>query len=110
MPKAFNTVGRIFPRSDKPAFVQQDFYIRALDFLHCNLEQLLLGKAQLDVGYRLFVYGVVAGAQQFPDIIDKKPITDVKLSFMEKQLLHTVMKKVKGTDVELLLKESGLIE
>ena len=41
--------------------------------------------------------------------IDKKPITDVKLSFMEKQLLHTVMKKVKGTDVELLLKESGLI-
>ena len=29
---------------------------------------------------------------------------------MEKQLLHTVMKKVKGTDVELLLKESGLIE
>ena len=42
--------------------------------------------------------------------IDKKPITDVKLSFMEKQLLHTVMKKVKGTDVELLLKESGLIE
>ena len=42
--------------------------------------------------------------------IDKKPITDVKLSFMEKQLLHTVMKKIKGTDVELLLKESGLIE
>ncbi len=42
--------------------------------------------------------------------IDKKPIADVKLSFMEKQLLHTVMKKVKGTDVELLLKESGLIE
>ena len=42
--------------------------------------------------------------------IDKKPITDMKLSFMEKQLLHTVMKKVKGTDVELLLKESGLIE
>lgn len=42
--------------------------------------------------------------------IDKKPITDIKLSFKEKMLLKTVMKKVKGTDVELLLKESGLIE
>ena len=42
--------------------------------------------------------------------IDKKPITDIKLSFKEKMLLKAVMKKVKGTDVELLLKESGLIE
>lgn len=42
--------------------------------------------------------------------IDKKPITDIKLSFKEKLLLKTVMKKAKGTDVELLLKESGLIE
>ena len=42
--------------------------------------------------------------------IDKKPITDIKLSFKEKMLLKVVMKKVKGTDVELLLKESGLIE
>ena len=42
--------------------------------------------------------------------IDKKPITDVKLSFGEKELLKVVMKKVKGTDVELLLRESGLIK
>ena len=42
--------------------------------------------------------------------IDKKPITDIKLSFKEKMLLKVVMKKAKGTDVELLLKESGLIE
>ena len=28
--------------------------------------------------------------------IDKKPITDVKLSFKEKELLKIVMKKVKG--------------
>ncbi len=39
--------------------------------------------------------------------IDKKPITDIKLSFKEKELLKIVMKKVKGTDIELLLKESG---
>lgn len=42
--------------------------------------------------------------------IDKKPITDIKLSFKEKMLLKVVMKKAKGTDVELLLKKSGLIE
>ena len=42
--------------------------------------------------------------------IDKKPITDIKISFKEKMLLKVVMKKAKGTDVELLLKESGLIE
>ena len=42
--------------------------------------------------------------------IDKKPITDIKLSFGEKELLKVVMKKVKGTDVELLLRESGLIK
>ena len=42
--------------------------------------------------------------------IDKKTIDEVPLSFKEKFLLKTVMKKVKGTDVELLLKESGLIK
>ena len=42
--------------------------------------------------------------------IDKKPISDVKLSLKERELLKVVLKKVKGTDVELLLKESGLIE
>ena len=42
--------------------------------------------------------------------IDKKPITDVKLSFAEKEALKLVMKKVRGTDIEILLKESGLIQ
>ena len=42
--------------------------------------------------------------------IDKKPLCDIKLSFKEKELLKIVTKKVKGTDVELLLKESGLIK
>ena len=42
--------------------------------------------------------------------IDKKPITDVKLSFKERKLLNLVMKKARGTDIEILLKESGLIK
>ena len=42
--------------------------------------------------------------------IDKKPITDIKLSFKERELLKMVLKKAKGTDIELLLKESGLIQ
>ena len=42
--------------------------------------------------------------------IDKKHLCDIKLSFKEKELLKIVTKKVKGTDVELLLKESGLIK
>ena len=42
--------------------------------------------------------------------IDKKPISEAPLSFGEKELLKLVLKKVKGTDIELLLKESGLIE
>ncbi len=41
--------------------------------------------------------------------IDKKPITDIKLSFTERELLKRVIKKTHGTDLELLLKESGLI-
>lgn len=41
--------------------------------------------------------------------IDKKPITDMKLTFMEKEALKLALKKVKGTDVEILLRESGLI-
>ena len=42
--------------------------------------------------------------------IDKKPLTDEDLSFVEKKLLKIVLKKVKGTDIEILLKNSGLIE
>ena len=42
--------------------------------------------------------------------IDKKTIKEAPLSFKEKQLLKIVLKKVKDTDVEILLKESGLIK
>ena len=42
--------------------------------------------------------------------IDKKPISEAPLSFKEKELLKLVLKKVKGTDIEILLKESGLIK
>ena len=42
--------------------------------------------------------------------IDKKPISEAKLSFKEKEMLKIVLKKVKDTDIELLLKDSGLIE
>lgn len=42
--------------------------------------------------------------------IDKKPITEFPLSFMEKEALKIALKKVKGTDIELLLKDSGLIK
>ncbi len=42
--------------------------------------------------------------------IDKKPITEFPLSFMEKEALKIALKKVKGTDIELLLKDSKLID
>lgn len=42
--------------------------------------------------------------------IDKKSIDEVPLSFKEKMLLKMVLKTVKGTDVEILLKDSGLIK
>ncbi len=42
--------------------------------------------------------------------IDKKPISEAKLSFKEKEMLKVVLKKVKDTNIELLLKDSGLIE
>ena len=41
--------------------------------------------------------------------IDQKPIAEADLSFKEKQILKLVTKLVRGTDLELLLKESGLI-
>lgn len=41
---------------------------------------------------------------------DKKPLSEAPLSFAEKEILKIAVKKVKGTDIELLLKESGLIE
>ena len=42
--------------------------------------------------------------------IDKKPISEAPLSFAEKEMLKIAIKKIKGTDIEILLKESGLIE
>ena len=42
--------------------------------------------------------------------IDRKPITKAKLNLKEKALLKTVVSKTKGTDAELLLLASGLIE
>ena len=42
--------------------------------------------------------------------IDKKPLLEAELPFAEKELLKLAIKKVKGTDLELLLKDSGLIK
>lgn len=42
--------------------------------------------------------------------IDKKPLSKAKLSFKERMALKIVLKKTRGTDVEKLLKNSGLIE
>ena len=41
--------------------------------------------------------------------VDKKTVEELPLDFKEKVLLKSVLKAVKGTDVEILLKESGLI-
>ena len=37
-------------------------------------------------------------------------LSQVKLSLKEREMLKVLLKRVKGTDIELLLKESGLIE
>lgn len=42
--------------------------------------------------------------------VDKKKINELPLNFKEKMLLNTVLKNVKGTDLELLLRETGLID
>ncbi|MGO5145273.1 oleate hydratase [Catenibacterium mitsuokai] len=42
--------------------------------------------------------------------VDKKKINELPLNFKEKILLKTVLKNVKGTDLELLLRETGLID
>ena len=42
--------------------------------------------------------------------IDKKSLEDCPLSIKEKALLKVVKKKIKGTGIEILLKESGLIK
>lgn len=42
--------------------------------------------------------------------VDKQKINELPLNFKEKMLLKTVLKNVKGTDLELLLRDTGLIE
>lgn len=42
-------------------------------------------------------------------LMDGKKITDMKLNFAEKAALNTVLKKIKGTRIEELLKEYRLI-
>lgn len=42
--------------------------------------------------------------------VDKKKINELPLNFKEKMLLKTVLKNVKGTDLEFLLRETGLID
>ena len=41
--------------------------------------------------------------------VDKKTVDELPLTFVEKQLIKVVMKKAKGTDIEILLKDSGLL-
>ena len=60
--------------------------------------------------HRKYNYPDIHGSSSLSYAIDRKPITDVKLGFMEHELLRIVLKKVKGTDIEILLRESGLIE
>jgi len=42
--------------------------------------------------------------------VDKKSLDEMKLSPIEKIALHLVLKKIKNTDIELLLKDSKLIK
>ena len=42
--------------------------------------------------------------------VDKKSVDELPITFAEKQAIKILEKKVKGTDLELLLKESGLFK
>ena len=42
--------------------------------------------------------------------LDKKSLDQVKMNFFERRALKMVLKKAKGTDVEILLKNSGLVK
>ena len=42
--------------------------------------------------------------------VDKKSINELPLSFKEKTLIKVLLKKTKGTDIELLLKQNNLIK
>lgn len=42
--------------------------------------------------------------------IDKKSVDEIPLTFVEKQLIKIIKRKTKNTDLEILLKESGLFK
>lgn len=42
--------------------------------------------------------------------VDKKSVDELPLTFAEKQAIKIVKKKIKGTDLEILFKESGLFK
>ena len=42
--------------------------------------------------------------------VDKKSVDDLPASFKEEILLKVLLKHLKGTDLEVLLKESGLVK
>ena len=42
--------------------------------------------------------------------VDKKSVDELPLNFTERQLIKVLEKKIKGTDLEILLKESGLFK
>ena len=42
--------------------------------------------------------------------MDKKSVDDLPTSFKEEILLKVLLKHLKGTDLEVLLKESGLVQ
>lgn len=42
--------------------------------------------------------------------LDKKSLDQVKMNFFERRALKMVLKKAKGTDIEILLKNSGLVK
>lgn len=42
--------------------------------------------------------------------VDKKSVDELPLTFAEKQAIKIVEKKIKGTDIEILFKESGLFK
>lgn len=42
--------------------------------------------------------------------LDKKSLDQIKMNFFERRALKMVLKKTKGTDIEILLKNSGLVK
>ena len=66
----FALLGELF---DKSAFFKQNFDVGAFNFLHNDFEQFFFLEGELNFGYGLLINGVVAGAEQFADIIFAAP-------------------------------------